>query len=61
VKLITDFKARPVRLEEFLHSMAFWMQMSLYPKAQMLDMFWQDVLEIVRKTNHGYNRLLFLN
>jgi hypothetical protein len=43
----SGFKPLHVRFEEFLLSMAFWMKKDLYLTAQIVDMFWLHVLEIV--------------
>jgi len=56
--MLSDFKATHVRLEEFLLSMDLWIEMTLFREEQILDMFCQAVLEIVRMPKYisGLNK-----
>ena len=56
--MLSDTKAPLVKLDECLHSMDFWIEMTLQLEEQALVMFCQDVLEIVciKKFWFTYNR-----
>ena len=45
--MLSDTKAPLVKLDECLHSMDFWIKMTLCLEELVLVMFCQDVLEIV--------------